>query len=228
MMYFLFKNSFWKTLIEKKWIFAFFSLSVYAWGLKIIFMDIFPDHIQGELVRIFFIHVPFAWLSTLIYAGISICAFIFIVFKLPLSFEFMQIGAPIGRLFTLLTIFTGSIWGKPTWGTWWAWDARLTSVLILFFIYLGFEVLKSSLEETQKNQRILSYYILLGTLNLPIIKFSVDWWNTLHQPSTISKNVFAHMDPSYFLPLFLMFFAFLSWAFFLLLLKLSHTLKREK
>ncbi len=225
MMYFLFKNSFWKIFVEKRWIFALFSLGLCLWGLKMVFFDISPDYLQGDLVRILFIHVPFAWLSMLIYAGISVCAFIFLVFKLPLAFQFVHIGAPIGRLFTLLTIITGSIWGKATWGTWWAWDARLTSVLILFFIYLGFEVLKSSLKETQKSQKILSYYILLGTFNLPIIKFSVDWWNTLHQPATISKDVFKHMDPSYFLPLLIMFLAFLSWAFFLLLLKL---LKREK
>lgn len=161
------------------------------------------DFQQGENYRMIFVHVPAAWMSIFIYLVISLGSFSFLVTKHPIFHMFSRIGTQIGILFTLVTIFTGSLWGKPMWGTFWVWDARLTSVLILLFIYLGARRLLDLSPE------IGSMFICIGLINIPIIKFSVNWWNTLHQPSSITQfGTSIHI--SMLLPIFFMFLSFFS------------------
>lgn len=142
------------------------------------------DYQQGETVKIMYIHVPSAWLAMGIYALIAVSSFGLLVFRHPLADVSAKAAAPIGAAFTLVCLLTGSLWGKPMWGAYWVWDARLTSVLILFFLYLGLIALRSSLEEEALAGKLTAILALVGVALLPIIKFSVDWWNTLHQPST--------------------------------------------
>lgn len=170
------------------------------------------DFQQGENYRIIYVHVPAAWMSILVYIIISFTSFLFLVTKHPIFNLFSQIGAKLGILWTLLTLLTGCFWGKPMWGTFWVWDARLTSVLILLFIYLG------ALRFNEISAEIGSIFICIGCLNIPIIKFSVNWWNTLHQPSSISQfGTSIHI--SMLLPILFMFLTFLLLAFVLLLIE---------
>jgi heme exporter protein C len=159
------------------------------------------DYQQGETVRIMYIHVPCAWLSMMIYALIAISSFGLLVFRHPLADVSAKAAAPIGAAFTFLALFTGSLWGKPMWGTYWVWDARLTSVLILFFLYLGLMALRASLEDEAAAAKLTAVLALVGVTILPIIKFSVEWWNTLHQPST---DFTSTVDPSMRWPLLVM------------------------
>jgi heme exporter protein C len=161
------------------------------------------DFQQGENYRIIFIHVPAAWMSIFIYILISLASFLFLITKHPLLNIFSRIGTQFGILFTLLTIFTGSLWGKPMWGTFWVWDARLTSVFILLFIYLAATRLLDLSAE------IGSIFICIGLINIPIIKFSVNWWNTLHQPSSITQfGTSIHI--SMMLPILVVFLGFIT------------------
>ncbi len=196
------------------------SKSIYPWislsgllffviGLYFSFFDSPPDYLQGETVRIMYIHVPSAWLSLQIYLIMAICSFISIVYKHTLADIISRSCAPIGASFTLITLITGSIWGKPTWGTWWVWDARLTSELILFFIYLGHIVVSNSYEDIKKGDKNAAILTLIGVVNLPIIKFSVDWWNTLHQPASITKLSPTTIDTLILTPLLIMASSFL-------------------
>jgi heme exporter protein C len=148
-----------------------------------------------------YIHVPCAWLSMMIYALIAISSFGLLVFRHPLADVSAKAAAPIGAAFTFLALFTGSLWGKPMWGTYWVWDARLTSVLILFFLYLGLMALRASLEDEAAAAKLTAVLALVGVTILPIIKFSVEWWNTLHQPST---DFTSTVDPSMRWPLLVM------------------------
>src|SRR6185295_16569596 len=143
-----------------------------------------PDYQQGRTVLILFIHVPAATLAMGVYGAITLCSLLSLVWRHPLSDIAARAAAPFGALFTLLGLITGSLWGKLMWGTYWVWDARLTSVLILFFLYLGLMALRSSLEDESLASKLTAVLALVGVAILPIIKFSVDWWNTLHQPST--------------------------------------------
>lgn len=161
------------------------------------------DFQQGENYRIIFVHVPAAWMSLLLYICITITSVFFLLTKHPLLHLFTQTGSKMGTVFTMLTLVTGCFWGKPMWGTFWVWDARLTSVLILLFIYLGALML---LRRTSAD--IASIFICIGLLNIPIIKFSVNWWNTLHQPSSISQFG-ASIHISMLVPILLMFAGFL-------------------
>jgi heme exporter protein C len=154
---------------------------VIACGLYLAFFVAPPDYQQGETVRIMFIHVPSAWLGMMGYLVIAISSFGLLVFRHPLADVSAKAAAPIGAAFTLLALITGSLWGKPMWGTYWVWDARLTSVLLLFFLYLGLIALRSALEEdTALAGKLTAILGLAGVVILPIIRFSVDWWNTLH------------------------------------------------
>jgi heme exporter protein C len=143
-----------------------------------------PDFQQGETVRIMYLHVPSAWLAMMGYIIIAVSGFGLLVFRHPLADVSAKAAAPIGAAFTLAALITGSLWGKPMWGTYWVWDARLTSVLILFFLYLGLVALRSSIDDELLAGKLTAVLALTGVAILPIIKFSVEWWNTLHQPST--------------------------------------------
>src|SRR5436190_22402779 len=160
---------------------------VIAYGLYLAFFVAPPDYQQGETARIMFVHVPSAWLSMAGYTVIAISAFGLLVFRHPLADVSAKSAAPIGAAFTFLALVTGSLWGKPTWGTYWVWDARLTSVLILFLIYLGLIALRQAVEDPGKAARAAAILTLVGSVNVPIIKFSVDWWNTLHQGESIFR-----------------------------------------
>ncbi|MEM8799859.1 MAG: heme ABC transporter permease [Pseudomonadota bacterium] len=162
------------------------------------------DYLQGESVRIMFVHVPSAWMSMFVYAFIAVSGAVVLVWRHPLAEVAGKAAAPIGAVFTALALFTGSLWGRPTWGTWWEWDARMTSVLVLFFIYLGYMGLWKALEDDGRAGRATAILALVGAVNLPIIKFSVDWWNTLHQPASVFRVDGPTIHPSMLLPLALM------------------------
>lgn len=163
------------------------ATAVILYGLYLTFFVAPPDYQQGETVKIMFIHVPSAWLGMMGYLMIAISSFGLLVFRHPLADVSAKAAAPIGAAFTLLALITGSLWGKPMWGTYWVWDARLTSVLILFFLYLGLMALRSSLEDEVLAAKQTAVLGLAGVVILPVIKFSVDWWNTLHQPASVVK-----------------------------------------
>jgi heme exporter protein C len=172
-----------------------------AYAMYLAFFVAPPDYQQGETVKIMFIHVPAAWLAMMGYTIIALSSFGLLVFRHPLADVSAKAAAPIGAAFTLLALVTGSLWGKPMWGTYWVWDARLTSVLILFFLYLGLMALRSSLEEESTAAKLTAVLALVGVVILPIIKFSVDWWNTLHQPASVVKMGGSTIHPDLLRPL---------------------------
>ncbi|MCB1504203.1 MAG: heme ABC transporter permease [Hyphomicrobiaceae bacterium] len=177
------------------------AAGIILYGLYLTFFVAPPDYQQGETVKIMFIHVPSAWLGMMGYAMIAISSFGLLVFRHPLADVSAKAAAPIGAAFTLLALITGSLWGKPMWGTYWVWDARLTSVLILFFLYLGLMALRSSLDDEALAAKQTAVLGLAGVVILPIIKFSVDWWNTLHQPASVVKMGGPAIHPSILYPL---------------------------
>ena len=167
------------------------------------------DYQQGSSVRIMYVHVPSAWLSLMTYFIMTVYSIIALAFRMPFGFIVNTAVAPIGAVFTLICIISGSLWGKPMWGTWWVWDARLTSVAVLFIVYLIVIFINYSFENIKVKEKIAAIFILVGSINLPIVKFSVDWWNTLHQPATLSKLSKPSIDPSMMTPLIIMTFAFI-------------------
>jgi heme exporter protein C len=179
------------------------TLAALAAGLVLSFQAP-PDYQQGEMVRIMFIHVPFAWLSMACFAVMAVASLGTLVWRHPLADVAAKSAAPIGAAFTFLALVTGSLWGKPTWGTYWVWDARLTSVLILFLIYLGLIALWQAVEDPGKAARAAAILTLVGSVNLPIIKFSVEWWNTLHQGASVFRAGGPTIDPSMLWPLLVM------------------------
>ncbi|MBM5782226.1 MAG: heme ABC transporter permease [Pelagibacterales bacterium] len=186
------------------------------------------DYQQSNAVKIMYIHVPAAWMSLLVYmilAIFNICGFIF---KNPFFYLISKSIASIGAMFTFVTLATGSIWGKPIWGTWWVWDARLTSVLILFFLYLGYIILLDSFDDVQKGEKIAAIISIIGFVNIPIIKFSVEYWNSLHQPASIIRSGGVAIDPSMLKPLLLTFGFYFSFFVFLSLLKVKSELMFKK
>lgn len=180
-------------------------------GLYLAFFVAPPDYQQGEAYRIMYVHVPAAWMALMVYALMALGSFSALVWRHPLAEAAARAAAPIGAAFTLIALVTGSLWGKPMWGTYWVWDARLTSVLILFFLYLGYIALYDAFDEPGRGARAASILCLAGSINLPIIKFSVDWWNTLHQPSSILRAEGPSIAPSMLWPLLTMFLAFLCY-----------------
>jgi heme exporter protein C len=166
------------------------------------------DYQQGATVKIMFLHVPSAWLSMLGWALMSIAALGTLVWRHPLADVAAKAAAPIGAAFTFLCLVTGSLWGRPMWGTYWVWDARLTSELVLLLMYLGVIALWRTVEEPTSAGRAVAVLTLVGALNLPIIKFSVDWWSTLHQPASVFRVGGSSIDPSILVPLLVMAVAF--------------------
>lgn len=177
-------------------------------GLYLSFFVAPPDYQQGETVRIMFIHVPAAWLALFGYSLIAIAALGTLIWRHPLADVAAKTAAPIGATFTFIALVTGSLWGKPMWGTYWVWDARLTSMLVLFLLYLGLIALWQAIEEPGRAGRAAAILALVGVINVPIIKFSVDWWNTLHQPASVFRPGGPTIDPSLLTPLFVMATAF--------------------
>ena len=180
-------------------------------GLYLALIEAPPDYQQGEAYRIMYVHVPAAWMALMVYALMAVASVIGIVWRHPLAETAARAAAPIGAAFTAIALVTGSLWGKPMWGTFWVWDARLTSVLILFFLYLGYIALYEAFDDPNRGARAAAILCLVGSVNLPIIKFSVDWWNTLHQPDSILRPGGPSIDPSMLVPLLVMWAAFLCY-----------------
>jgi heme exporter protein C len=181
-----------------------FAAALLACGLYLTFFVAPPDYQQGETVKIMFVHVPSAWLAMGGYGLIGLSSFGLLVFRHPLADVSAKAAAPIGAAFTLLALITGSLWGKPMWGTYWVWDARLTSVLILFFLYIGLIALRSSLDDEALAGKLTAILGLAGLAILPVIRFSVDWWNTLHQPASVLRMNGPAIHSSILLPLLVM------------------------
>lgn len=179
-----------------------------AVGLYIGFFVAPPDYQQGDGYRIMFVHVPAAWMSMFIYVVMAVWAGMGLVFNTRLSAMMAASLAPTGAMFTFLALWTGALWGKPMWGTWWVWDARLTSELILLFLYIGFIALKSSIDDPQRAARASALLALVGVVNVPIIYFSVTWWNTLHQGSSFSLKSAPTMAPTMFAAMGIMVLCF--------------------
>ena len=166
-----------------------------------------PDYIQGDSMRIMYVHVPSAWWALMSYSVLAVSCTIWFITRNPFFNLIAKSIAPIGAVFTLIALVTGSIWGKPTWGVWWVWDARLTSMLLLFFLYLAYIFLWQAISNKDLDSKISASLAMIGFINVPIIKFSGDWWNTLHQPASISKLSSPSIDESMLIPLFIMAFA---------------------
>jgi heme exporter protein C len=178
-----------------------------------------PDYQQGESVRIMYVHVPAAWMAMFCYSSMAIASAVGLIWRHPVAELTAKSTAPIGACFTFLALFTGSLWGKPMWGAWWVWDARLTSVLVLFFLYLGYMALESAFDDPQRGMRAASILALVGFVNVPIIKFSVDWWNTLHQPASVVRMGGPTIDASMLAPLLVMAAGFTCYYFWVVLLR---------
>jgi heme exporter protein C len=186
------------------------------------------DYQQGNTVRIMYVHVPSAWLGMAAYSTMAMASAVALVWKHPLADLIAKSAAPIGAAFTLVCLVTGSLWGKPMWGTWWVWDARLTSMLILFFLYLGYMALGNAFDDPTRGAKASAVLALAGFVNVPVIKFSVDWWNTLHQPASVSKIGMPSIDPAMLLPLMLMALGFTTFFVTLLLMQVRSEILAAK
>jgi heme exporter protein C len=186
------------------------------------------DYQQSETVRIMYVHVPAAWMALSVYAWMALSSAVALIWKHPLADLIAKACAPIGACFTLIALVTGSLWGQPTWGTWWVWDARLPSVLILFFLYLGHIALVNAFDDPGRGARAAAILALVGAVNLPIIKFSVDWWNTLHQSASVTRVGVPAIHSSMLIPLLLMAVAFTCFFVTVLLLRVRGEIAARK
>lgn len=202
------------------WLFAFAAATI-GTGLYLGLFYSPADYQQGDTVRIMYIHVPSAYMATAVYTMMAISSVIALIFKHPLADVAAKAAAPVGLVFTAATLITGSIWGKPMWGTYWAWDGRLTSVLVLFFIYLGHIALSNAFDEPQRGYRAAAILCIAGFVNIPIIRFSVDWWSTLHQPASLIRSGGTSIDNAFLTPLLTMMAGFTILFAALLLLRMS-------
>ena len=187
-----------------------------------------PDYLQGDSVRIMYVHVPSAWIGLASFTSIALLSILSFIFKIKNLNLITKSIAPIGLLFTCLAIVTGSLWGKPTWGTWWAWDARITSMMVLSIFYILFILSHKLIEQEDKAIKVSNIIAIVGLINVPIIKYSVDWWNTLHQPSSIKLDGTSAIHSSMLLPLMLMLFVLLLYCALILLMKYKTEIIRIK
>ncbi|WP_448565651.1 heme ABC transporter permease [Thalassotalea ganghwensis] len=188
------------------------SLFLFSIGLIWVLLYVPADYQQGNSFRIFYIHVPTAILSLSIYTAMAVAAFCGLVWQLKLSDASVAAIAPVGAVYTAIALITGAAWGRPTWGTWWVWDARLTSELILLFLYLGVIALHNAFSDKNQAGKAANILTLVGVINIPIIKYSVEWWNTLHQGQTVTKLGAPSMASSMYWPFVVCFFAFVCFA----------------
>ena len=187
-----------------------------------------PDYLQSEVVRIMYVHVPSAWIGLACYSTIAFLSILNFIFKIKNFYLINKSIAPIGLLFTSLAVITGSLWGQPTWGTWWAWDARLTSMLCLMIFYIGYIISTKIIKTENTASKVSSIIAVIGAVNIPIIKYSVDWWNTLHQPSSIKLIGESSIHPSMILPLMLMLLVLLIYCALIFLMKYKTEIIRIK
>lgn len=210
------------------WLVVLFGL-LFAYGILAGLMFAPADYQQGDVFRIIYVHVPSAMLSLAIYLFMATMAGIGLIWRIKLAQILFKVSAPIGALLTLLALVTGALWGQPTWGTWWLWDARLTSELILLFLYMGVIALQSALAEDEKGIKASSILVLVGTVDLPIIHYSVYWWNTLHQKATLLRLQAPSIAPAMLYPLLAMILAFSLFYIIVLCLRTrNELLLREK
>tara|TARA_Y100000590_G_C15676078_1_gene998069 strand:+ start:643 stop:1365 length:723 start_codon:yes stop_codon:yes gene_type:complete len=186
------------------------------------------DYQQGNLVKIMYVHVPSAWMALMIYSSIAFASCFYLINKHLLANIFCKSASLIGASFTLIAIVTGSIWGKPTWGTWWVWDARITSMLILLFLYLGHITIYSFSDNINKSGQAASILAILGFINIPIIKFSVDWWNTLHQPASVIKISGPSIHSSMLIPLLITALGFFFYFLIVLIIRMRSEITNQK
>ena len=203
------------------------TLCLFAVGFYLSFTTT-GDYQQGETVRIMYVHVPAAWLSMMCYTVMALSALGTLVWRHPLADVSAKAAAPIGACFTLVALITGSLWGKPMWGTWWVWDARLTSVFVLFLMYLGLIALNRAMDDPSRAAKVGAVLILVGFVNIPIIKFSVEWWNTLHQPASVVRLDGPTIDPEFLWPLLAMAIAFTLLFFTLHILAMRNEILRRR
>ena len=203
------------------------ALIVLAYGLMRA-MNVPDDYQQGATVKIMFVHVPAAWMALFGYSFIFIASVTALVFRHPLGHVAARAAAPVGATFTAIALVTGALWGQPMWGTWWVWDARLTSVLVLFFVYLGYMALWQAIAEPTRAARAAAILAIVGFVNVPIVKFSVDWWNTLHQPASVSRLARPALHADFLYPLLIMGVAFLLLFLALTLTRMQMEVLRQK
>ena len=187
-----------------------------------------PDYLQGDSVRIMYVHVPSAWIGLASFTGIALLSILSFIFKIKNLNLITKSIAPIGLLFTCLAIITGSLWGQPTWGTWWVWDARITSMVILSVFYILFILAHKLIEQKEKADKVSNIIAIIGLVNIPVIKYSVDWWNTLHQPASIKLDGTSSIHSSMLLPLMLMLLVLLLYCALILLMKYKTEIIRIK
>ena len=204
----------------------FFILLVVALTFALILSP--PDYLQGDSVRIMYVHVPSAWIGLASFTVIALLSALSFIFKIKNLNLITKSIAPIGLLFTCLAIITGSIWGQPTWGTWWAWDARITSMLVLSIFYVLFILAHKLIEKEDKAIKVSNVIAVIGLINIPVIRYSVDWWNTLHQPSSIKIDGTSSIHPSMLIPLMLMLLVLLLYCALILLMKYKTEIIRIK
>lgn len=207
---------------------ALLTLALFCWGLYLAFFASPADYQMGQTVRIMYVHVPNAWLSELVYGVMSVAALGTLVWRHPLADVAARSAAPLGAVFTALALLSGALWGRPTWGTYWEWDGRMTSTLVLLLIYLGIIALWRAFEDQGRAGRVIAVFTLVGALNIPVIKFSVDWWHTLHQGDSIFTAGGPRMPASFLLPLFVMMFAFTFLFFTLHLVRMRTEILRRR
>lgn len=187
-----------------------------------------PDYQQGDTVRIMFVHVPAAWMALMIYTMMAVSSAVGLIWKHPVADLTAKAAAPIGACFTFLALVTGSLWGQPMWGTFWVWDARLTSMLILMFLYLGYMAIWESFDDPAKAAKAAAILALVGVVNIPIIRFSVDWWNTLHQPASVATMDGPKIHSTILIPLLVMGLAYTAFFVMVLIIRVkAEILKRR-
>ena len=196
------------------------TAALIAVGLYLALFVAPPDYQQGESVRIMFVHVPSAWMALFVYTGMAAASAMALIWKHPLSDIAARASAPIGACFTFMALVTGSLWGKPMWGAWWVWDARLTSMLVLLFLYLGYMALADAFDDAARGAKAAAILALVGFVNVPIIKFSVDWWNTLHQPASVVKMGGPSIHISMLAPLLIMVAGFTTFYVAVLIMRM--------
>jgi heme exporter protein C len=200
------------------------AVASFAYGLYLALFNSPPDYQQGETVRIMYIHVPAAWVGIMLYVAMALAAGVGLVARHTLADIFCVAAAPVGAVLVALCLITGSIWGKPTWGAWWVWDARLTSVLILFLLYCGYIVLRHAFDDHERGGKAGAILLLVGAVNIPIVKFSVDWWHTLHQPASVLRMGGSTIAPEMLKPLLIMAMAYIFYTAFLVMLRMKTVL----
>jgi heme exporter protein C len=204
---------------------AILTAACFGVGLYLALFASPADYQQGESVRIMYVHVPAAWMALFVYTVIAAASAAALIWRHPLADLIAKASSPIGACFTFLALVTGSLWGKPMWGTWWAWgDARLTSMLVLFFLYLGHMALMNAFETAGRGARAAAILALVGFVNVPIIKFSVEWWSTLHQPASVFRMDGPSIHPSMLWPLLLMALGFNAYYLVVMILRVKSEL----